>query len=206
VLNQLNTDIQSRVSALEERSGKKAQLILEETPSMADENRDSIYNQILQYVKGNRHSPRPGEAQAAERIYELLVQHNTGLANMSYDIESHHINALIVDLKKPEFQELIKTLSLENVVSDLETAQRKFEEVNSIKLEQNASFDLPQLQTLVSPIRSVLYEILVHLGTLERFNPEAYATIISETNELLTEVSSRVKARRTRKSTGQQTI
>ncbi len=204
LLNQLNTDLKTKILALEERSGKRVQLELEETPSIADERRDSIYYQILQYIKGCRHSPRPDDSAAAEQIYDLLDQHDTKLTTLGYDIESHHINSLLLDLKKPQYLEPIKTLGLENLVSDLETAQRKFEDVNKQKLEQNASFDLPQVQTLVSPIRSVLNEILVLLGTMERFNPDTYTTIVNETNELLNEVGSKVKARRTRKNNAEQ--
>jgi hypothetical protein len=200
ILHILNDDMKSKISALEERSGKKAHLLLEETPAMADIKRDAIYNQMLQYVKGLKHSPLPDEAKAAECFYELLVQHNTGLTNFSYDIESHHINALLVDLTKPTYQEAITTLRLATTVTNLEAAQRNFETIYTEKIEQGAAFDLPQLEKLVSPIRAVLYEILVHMGTLERLDPKTYATIVNETNELITEVSAKVKARKTRKN------
>lgn len=166
----------------------------------ADMKRDSIYVGLLRFLRGAKELKIETIANFSHVLYRLFEQHNPKLYKASYANESHHLNALLLDLSKDEFQEAIGKLNLTQSIADLKQAQADFEALYVNKVGNKAADNWPQLVELITPIRERITELLVCLGIAERHSPENYTQKVEEINQMVTEYNAKAHARKTRKS------
>lgn len=127
--------------------------------------------------------------------------HNTGLSQEPYAIESHLLNALLLDLQKPQYTAAATTLKINVSVSKLQAAQSKFESVHLEKNKNDTELTIEQIAAYVVPIRDILLELLSALGTQLRRDPQKYTSVVNQVNGLIDEATSKARARQTRKKT-----
>ncbi|HMA64452.1 MAG: DUF6261 family protein [Fibrobacterota bacterium] len=192
-------ELDEKVVRFDERV-KKNQLI--EPVIDADMERDKVHRDFVKYVRGEKHHPYdPGVADAASRVYTLLETHNIGLSNESYSVESQHINALLLDIGKPEYTEALTTLKLAPAIDKLKASQQRFEQVLIERSKVDSEITLAPVYSLVNPIKNILAELLESLNTFERRNSVKYTPVVAHVNELISTHNTTARARNTRRET-----
>ncbi len=98
------------------------------TLAAVDEKRDDMLRVIFLEVTAKELWPEAPISQAASVVAEELDKYGSETISMAYANESANINAMLQDLKKPEVEVAIASLSdFGYLVKQLEAAQREFE-------------------------------------------------------------------------------
>jgi hypothetical protein len=160
--------------------------------------RDESYRKGKDLIYGLCGRKNPAKAAAAQRIYQSLVKHNLNLAREPYAIESHYLNALKEELKKPENQADIELIDVKEEIDDIFEKQSAFEGLFNQKNEANSQSTSAQLSILVQPLREKIGELEGVINTEERHAPEAFKAIVDEVNQLIASTITIAKARKTR--------
>lgn len=99
-----------------------------ETKSKAeiDRQRDALWTAIIQRILTSRNVPIPTESAAAEKLY-IVVKPYTGMNRLPNNQQTETVKGLLTDLNKPEIQEAITTLGLENYIDELSACNQQYE-------------------------------------------------------------------------------
>lgn len=99
-----------------------------ETKSKAeiDRQRDALWTAIIQRILTSRNVPIPTESAAAEKLY-IVVKPYTGMNRLPNNQQTETVKGLLTDLNKPEIQEAIRTLGLEDYIDELSTYNQQYE-------------------------------------------------------------------------------
>lgn len=99
-----------------------------ETKSKAeiDRQRDALWTAIVQRILTSRNVPIQAESAAAEKLY-IVVKPYTGMNRLPNNQQTETVKGLLTDLNKPEVQEAITTLGLENYIDELSTCNQQYE-------------------------------------------------------------------------------
>ena len=99
-----------------------------ETKSKAeiDRQRDALWTAIVQRILTSRNVPIEAESAAAEKLY-IVVKPYTGMNRLPNNQQTETVKGLLTDLNKPEIQEAITTLGLENYIDELSTCNQQYE-------------------------------------------------------------------------------
>jgi hypothetical protein len=197
LITKLYNALKVLLEKLEERTGQNLKLVLTEPTAVRDARRDQFHGQMVKYVKGQCSAPDESVAASAVKIFDILISHDLQLANKSYDVESHHINALIMDLKDPQIRPDIEAVNIAGLLNNLEQSQKEFEEITQEKVEKKSQTVSQILGLYVAPIRRKIFQILVIIDTIEEFEPELYKSVVSEINALIDEYVTKIRARTT---------
>jgi hypothetical protein len=197
LLGKLCVALAALINDLENRTGEKIQILLSEPAAVRDANRDQSHGQLVKFVRGQCSHPDASVAASAIKIYDVLVSNDLRLASMAYAQESHHINALLKDLKKPELSTAVEAVNIGGLINTLEKNQLDFEAITQEKVEKKAQSTVQVLASFVTPIRRKIFQILSLVDTLEEFEPEMYKTVVSEINVLIDEYITRIRIRTT---------
>ena len=99
-----------------------------ETKSKAeiDRQRDALWTAIVQRILTSRNVPIQAESAAAEKLY-IVVKPYTRMNRLPNNQQTETVKGLLTDLNKPEIQEAITTLGLENYIDELSTCNQLYE-------------------------------------------------------------------------------
>ena len=99
-----------------------------ETKSKAeiDRQRDALWTAIVQRILTSRNVPIQAESAAAEKLY-IVVKPYTGMNRLPNNQQTETVKGLLTDLNKPEMQEAIRTLGLEDYIDELSTYNQQYE-------------------------------------------------------------------------------
>ena len=99
-----------------------------ETKSKAeiDLQRDALWTAIVQRILTSRNVPIPTESAAAEKLY-IVVKPYTGMNRLPNNQQTETVKGLLTDLNKPEIQDAITTLGLQNYIDELSTCNQQYE-------------------------------------------------------------------------------
>lgn len=99
-----------------------------ETKSKAeiDRQRDALWTAIVQRILTSRNVPIQAESAAAEKLY-IVVKPYTGMNRLPKNQQTETVKGLLTDLNKPEIQEAITTLGLENYIDELSACNEQYE-------------------------------------------------------------------------------
>ena len=99
-----------------------------ETKSKAeiDRQRDALWTAIVQRILTSRNVPIQAESAAAEKLY-IVVKPYTGMNRLPNNQQTETVKGLLTDLNKPEIQDAITTLGLENYIDELSTCNQQYE-------------------------------------------------------------------------------
>ena len=91
-----------------------------------DVERDRLLSMLLSAV---------AEEQAAAKILDVILRVYKGIQGKAMDVETQMIRGLLVDLKKDEAAAAVTTLRLNEILTQLETVNDKFEEVKDVRVK-----------------------------------------------------------------------
>jgi hypothetical protein len=200
----LSSEAKGHITNLENRTGQSVKNMLVEPVAEADEERDRIHREMVQFVRGMQHHPIDSTiAEAGVKVYTVLQAHNLQLSRESYTVESHLIDALVVDIEKPEYAPAVEKLNLKGSIDQLKASQQRFAQLHLDKSKVNSEMTVAQISAYVNPIRKVLSQLLVILDSAERHEPSKYSAVVAHINELITVYNTQARARKTRNQTAQ---
>ncbi|MGE5670804.1 MAG: DUF6261 family protein [Fibrobacterota bacterium] len=198
----LCTEVKEHITKLENRTGQSVKNMLVAPVAEADEERDRIHRGMVQLVRGMQYHPVDNSlAEAGAKIYNVLQSHNLQLSRESYTVESHLIDALIVDIEKPEYAPAVTAINLKSSIDELKASQQRFAQLHIDKSKVNAELTLTHISKYVNPIRKVLDQLLVALDAAERHELTMYGAAVAHINELITVYNTQARARKTRNQT-----
>lgn len=151
------------------------------------------------YADGQLESTDPQKVKAAQEIEFLLNMHTRQeMKTGSYAKASHHTNAFLADVTKPNYMECIKKLGMEQHLAEVQEAQREFERIE-IEQAKAAESKSPELSEQVKILKHE-YEMLVsYIRCSYHLDPKTYAPVADPLSRLHAEISSNVKSLRTRR-------
>ena len=91
-----------------------------------DRKRDSLISLLFSRVKTSRSVPIEAESKAAEQLY-IVISTYRGNGKMQYNQETEMIKGLLLDLRKLENSEAVRTLGLDAYVDELDNCNKQFE-------------------------------------------------------------------------------
>lgn len=91
-----------------------------------DRKRDSLISLLFSRVKTSRSVPIEAESKAAEQLY-IVISPYRGIGKLPYNQETEMIKGLLLDLRKLENSEAIRTLGLDAYVDELDNCNKQFE-------------------------------------------------------------------------------
>lgn len=91
-----------------------------------DRQRDALWTAIIQRILTSRNVPIPTESAAAEKLY-IVVKPYMGMNRLPNNQQTVIVKGLLTDLNKPEMQEAIRTLGLEDYIDELSTYNQQYE-------------------------------------------------------------------------------
>lgn len=195
----LKDRLDGNLTELEASSGGKPLDTMDSLLKKADERRDVTYTKILHHVKGLIKNLDEKTAQAASVIYDSLVRHDTNLVNMSYESETHHLKALTIELKKPEFTDHLNTLKITDNILQLEKENNEFDDLyNKRNSEKAPSSEEIKLVDLVKAVRTNILQIIGYVDIVDTIKPDLLKPVVDEISAAVSELAPKVEARKTR--------
>lgn len=91
-----------------------------------DRKRDSLISLLFTRVKTSRSVPIEAESKAAEQLY-IVISPYRGIGKLPYNQETEMIKGLLLDLRKLENSEAVRTLGLDAYVDELDNCNKQFE-------------------------------------------------------------------------------
>lgn len=91
-----------------------------------DRKRDSLISLLFSRVKTSRSVPIEAESKAAEQLY-IVISPYRGIGKLPYNQETEMIKGLLLDLRKLENSEAVRTLGLDAYVDELDNCNKQFE-------------------------------------------------------------------------------
>lgn len=91
-----------------------------------DRKRDSLISLLFSRVKTSRSVPIEAESKAAEQLY-IVISPYWGIGKLPYNQETEMIKGLLLDLRKLENSEAVRTLGLDAYVDELDNCNKQFE-------------------------------------------------------------------------------
>jgi DNA-binding transcriptional ArsR family regulator len=194
----LTNELENNVVALEDRSGLKSKNPVSGKMKLAIAARKKSFHELLHHVKGCLDNLDEKKRSAAQIVYPSFEQHNTNLANLRQPDVSHHLKALLIDLKKNEYADARAELAIDGKIAEVEATQKAIESLNIQVLKAKKASALPRISKFIIPIRNSLEKIISHLNIMEQMEPGTYKPAVDEVNELVSLISSKLQGRKTR--------
>lgn len=91
-----------------------------------DRKRDSLISLLFSRIKTSRSVPIEAESKAAEQLY-IVISPYRGIGKLPYNQETEMIKGLLLDLRKLENSEAVRTLGLDAYVDELDNCNKQFE-------------------------------------------------------------------------------
>jgi hypothetical protein len=187
------------VAAVRRAYGTEAAPGLAARARLADESRDESCVQLTGLLRGLQYHFDSEVADSAETVYSVLARHDLGARRSSYENQSMVTAALLDDLAKPEIKEAVDRCGVAPAIADLKEKEEAFRAIIMSRIEASSEADEPALRELVEPLRAAIFEILVMVESRERLNPEMYRDFVADLNGMITEIGSKVRARKSRR-------
>ena len=163
-----------------------------------DEKRDDILRVIFHEIDAKKLWPDAHISQAASVVAEVLDKFGSETISMAYANESANINALLQDLKKPEVEEAIASLSdFGYLVKQLEAAQREFEtaflQYVATEIDKEKLLSATKLGFIIRT--QINNEIVMYLKGIVLSKPEVYKKFAEVVAKVIETNNSKVRNR-----------
>ena len=122
------------------------------------------------------------EEQAAAKILDVILRVYKGIQGKAMDVETQMIRGLLVDLKKDEAAAAVTTLRLNEILTQLETVNDKFEEVKDVRVKDRQA---KHLQVKTQDLRLLADTQLEEIQDLIRATGIIAATDPGMVNDLI---------------------
>ena len=128
------------------------------------------------------------EEQAAAKTLDVILRVYKGIQGKAMDVETHMIRGLLVDLKKDEAAAAVTTLRLNEILTQLETVNDKFEEVKDVRVKDRQAKHLQvktqDLRLLANTQLEEIQDLIRATGIIAATDPES-AVLLGMVNDLI---------------------
>ena len=128
------------------------------------------------------------EEQAAAKILDVILRVYKGIQGKAMDVETQMIRGLLVDLKKDEAAAAVTTLRLNEILTQLETVNDKFEEVKDVRVKDRQAKHLQvktqDLRLLADTQLEEIQDLIRATGIIATTDPES-AVLLGMVNDLI---------------------
>ncbi len=208
IVQKLTTVVQADVEAVEQALGRERASSFTAQLAERDQERDDAFVALRDFAKASSSRGKSEVAKAGELIYRIFQRRGLTLYRLGYMQQSAALNLLFEDLSMPAAQNSLEVLQAVSWLDDLRTAHEAFEQTYSEKVSSEARQDYPLLRAARLRLGRHVETLLGCLEVLQRFveqdGTEAELATLSQltgkVNEIITEVMTVARARRTRES------
>lgn len=128
------------------------------------------------------------EEQAAAKTLDVILRVYKGIQGKAMDVETQMIRGLLVDLKKDEAAAAVTTLRLNEILTQLETVNDKFEEVKDVRVKERQAKHLQvktqDLRLLADTQLEEIQDLIRATGIIAATDPES-AVLLGMVNDLI---------------------
>ena len=128
------------------------------------------------------------EEQAAAKTLDVILRVYKGIQGKAMDVETQMIKGLLVDLKKNEAAEAVTALRLNEILTQLEAANKKFEEVKEGRVKDRQTKHLqvktPEMRLLADSQLEEIQDLIRATGIIATTDPES-AVLLKMVNDLI---------------------
>lgn len=128
------------------------------------------------------------EEQAAAKALDVILRVYKGIQGKAMDVETQMIKGLLVDLKKDGAAEAVTTLRLNEILTQLETVNDKFEEVKDVRVKDRQAKHLQvktqDLRLLADTQLEEIQDLIRATGIIAATDPES-AVLLGMVNDLI---------------------
>lgn len=128
------------------------------------------------------------EEQAAAKTLDVILRVYKGIQGKAMDVETQMIKGLLVDLKKNEAAEAVTALRLNEILTQLEAANKKFEEVKEGRVKDRQTKHLqvktPEMRLLADSQLEEIQDLIRATGIIATTDPES-AVLLEMVNDLI---------------------
>ena len=132
------------------------------------------------------------EEQAAAKILDVILRVYKGIQGKAMDVETQMIRGLLVDLKKDEAAAAVTTLRLNEILTQLETVNDKFEEVKDVRVKDRQAKHLQvktqDLRLLADTQLEEIQDLIRATGIIAATDPES-AVLLGMVNDLMDDMN-----------------
>ena len=133
-------------------------------------------------------STATGDTQAAAKTLDVILRVYKGIQGKAMDVETQMIRGLLVDLKKDEAAAAVTTLRLNEILTQLETVNDKFEEVKDVRVKDRQAKHLQvktqDLRLLADTQLEEIQDLIRATGIIAATDPES-AVLLGMVNDLI---------------------
>ncbi len=164
------------VDNLTERSQEAQASTETDDTTLYDAERDRLLTVLFFLVASGLSSTIEKEKEAA-RTLDVILRVYKGIQGKAMDMETQLIRGLLADLKKTKAAEAVTTLRLSETVTQLETANNKFEEAKDVRVKNRQDKFLqvktPELRKLADEQLEEIQDLIRSTGVLSVDKPES---------------------------------
>lgn len=128
------------------------------------------------------------EELAAAKTLDVILRVYKGIQGKAMDVETQMIRGLLVDLKKDEAAAAVTTLRLNEILTQLETVNDKFEEVKDVRVKDRHAKHLQvktqDLRLLADTQLEEIQDLIRATGIIAATDPES-AVLLGMVNDLI---------------------
>ena len=128
------------------------------------------------------------EELAAAKTLDVILRVYKGIQGKAMDVETQMIKGLLVDLKKDGAAEAVTTLRLNEILTQLEAANNKFEEVKEARVKDRQTKHLQvktqDLRLLADTQLEEIQDLIRATGIIAATDPES-AVLLGMVNDLI---------------------
>ena len=197
-INKLVEKVKNENAILEQadnktRSSEYTQLLKEK-----DNIRDFAFKAFREFVSSGLYRRTNNINKSAELIMEIIKKHGTQLYSSGYTIQSQKLNNLFSDLNEEKVKAAITKLKAEEYLNELKTAQTDFETMYKTKTTEEGQENIPQIREAKSKVGRYVNILLENVRVNEEMEPAKYKAMAERLDEIVKDVMSTARARKTR--------
>lgn len=154
-----------------------------------DKQRDDLVVYLFNSIRTRKTSPVAAEKLAATSLYNALKPY-VGCYRSPAQQETVQIKGLLTDARKAENAANVETLSLTNVLSELETANDEYARLTELRTEERAATRLDESKTVRARM-DALYDYIATVAFVQSVSSptDATAAFVSNLNALIDETN-----------------
>ena len=154
-----------------------------------DKQRGDLVVYLFKLLRSKKVSPQAAEKKAATSLYNLLKPY-VGCQNLPTQQETVQLRGLLTDVRKSENLPNVETLSLTDILSELETANDEYASLTEQRTVERAANRLDESKTVRARM-DLLYDYISTMAFVQSVaSPtEATAAFVTNLNALIDETN-----------------
>ncbi len=198
-LTRQHSELKDSTDAIESLTGVSRKKDITEELALADDDQDSILTAIRETCKAKVAASffdKEG-AEAGGRVLDVMDDFGKGLIYGSYEKQASTIPAFITRMAEPQNSEDAQGADVLSFITALEPAHSKFKELYNQKLKESVA-PITSVKKESQKIRYRLDALLPFIDAQITDSVEEFTALKGPMNQLISEVMSQVRARKTR--------